>query len=992
MDFTGITNDRISCIPENNGFAKFGSIPFESGEPHRISLNVDHTQFDAQRSTLVLKNFQEIPQILPGVKTVVDANTIRYELNNPLPDDTSKDGKYVIESQVFDTPGNLNSDFFCVFTYDNCKPSVESFFPLNQANVSRNLRHVSAIMKDCLPRFDVEISDIDLTQSTIRVFKSNEDGSNEEEIRSRLRFETIPEQRSQKILLEFIDENGVTTSLPNDGSADGRFNMEIEAFDKAGNRSGVTTSSFQLDTQDPILIAENLENDQNLAGGEYFIFGKARDNTGGSGLDKVEIQIQAVDGLVPTTTLLEFTPVLLAGSPLPPTDPYPAFRNWSYNLRLDVNIDTNTHITLRAYDNAGNYRDYTFRTKMIAGHLDIPEKSVPYNGASTDLFFVTFGWSPVQDAISYELEIITPNQNRKSFNVNGLNSTINIAALGEGEGTYGWNIKAIDSLGNKGPATLNTNFTVDQSQPKITSIQLQDPSPESQGRITQGITRFIITFSEAMNVNIIPDLTLQPIEGVQGSAIPLQVLSFFENTLTAQAKLDAPSPNNNILQGFVRVHAVNGEDLAGNNLAPIDPGISLFEIYTGPHFEVKFFSNPVDNEDLIFVIKGFISDGGRATEIPDTPSVVLIDSRNREVALDPLRLTKESFSVNFNLSLVNNNNFTMIITGEDKYGNTNSRSFFITIADIFPGPPQQILTSLLKIDMPSGSTKKKQEILVIPADTMTISEYPQELELIQPLDSSPQLLPLLKESTVTGALLSRANSKISSSSHRLGLYVHNGLNWQYVGAAKIEKNIFRAKSKFLGPMALMLDSQAPQIIAKPRQIGQSLEFQVKENGSGIDFTKSAFIFRGKRNQLKTQTKGYLSVRVNEVGHEFGEADGQLELYDIAGNRSISKNINIALQGTPQAQIYVYPNPARQILNYEIRTNFIPRSAEMYVYDSAGDRVYSESLEMNTMREKYQWQLINAIGDTVSRGVYFLRIKLVEQTRTLKKTMKVVVLN
>ena len=96
---------------------------------------------------------------------------------------------------------------------------------------------------------------------------------------------------------------------------------------------------------------------------------------------------------------------------------------------------------------------------------------------------------------------------------------------------------------------------------------------------------------------------------------------------------------------------------------------------------------------------------------------------------------------------------------------------------------------------------------------------------------------------------------------------------------------------------------------------------------------------------------------------------------------------------PKAQvIYVYPNPARQILNYEIRTNFIPISAEMYVYDSVGDRVYSESLEMNTMREKYQWPLINVFGDMVSRGVYFLRIKLVEQTRTLKKTMKVVVLN
>ena len=55
------------------------------------------------------------------------------------------------------------------------------------------------------------------------------------------------------------------------------------------------------------------------------------------------------------------------------------------------------------------------------------------------------------------------------------------------------------------------------------------------------------------------------------------------------------------------MHAVNGEDLAGNNLAPIDPGISLFEILYRSSFEVKFFSNPVDNEDLIFVIKGFIS-------------------------------------------------------------------------------------------------------------------------------------------------------------------------------------------------------------------------------------------------------------------------------------------------------------------------------------------------------------------------------------------------
>ena len=80
------------------------------------------------------------------------------------------------------------------------------------------------------------------------------------------------------------------------------------------------------------------------------------------------------------------------------------------------------------------------------------------------------------------------------------------------------------------------------------------------------------------------------------------------------------------------------------------------------------------------------------------------------------------------------------------------------------------------------------------------------------------------------------------------------------------------------------------------------------------------------------------------------------------------------------------------MNYEIRTNFIPSGAEMYIYDAAGDRVYRENLTMDTMREKYQWPLINNFGDQVSQGVYFLKIRLRENSRTIKKTMKVVILN
>ena len=991
MDFTGIANDQITCVPENNGFVKYDTPPFDSSGTHSVSLNVDHPQFDAERSTLVLKNFQEIPQILPGVKKVSNQNTIRYELKNQLPSDTSKDGKYLIETQIFDTPGNLNSDFVCVFTYDNCKPSVESFFPSTNAVMSRNLRHVSSVIKDCIPRFDVEVSDIDMSLSTIKVFKASENGGNLEEIRSRLRFETLPDQRAQKLLLEFIDPNGVTTSLPNDGSADGRYNMEIEAFDRSGNRSGITSSFFVLDTLDPVLLAENLENDQTLAGGKYFLYGKARDNSGGSGLDKVEIRVQAVNGLIPTTTLLEFSPVILTGNVLPPTNPDPAFRDWSYELNLNLNVDTKTHITLRAYDKAGNYRDYTFRATILSGNLDIPVKSLPVNGISTDLFFINFRWGSVLEASSYELEIITPNQNKKTFQVNGTSTTINIAALGEGEGTYAWNIRAVDSLGNKGPSTLNTNFTVDQTQPYITSIQLQDPSPESQGRITQGVTRFIITFNESMNLNNPPKLELREVNAGNKNAIEITTLSFFDNTLTGQVQLDAPSANDEPLHGLVRVHVSNGEDLASNNLLPIDPGISLFEIYTGPIFEVKFFSNPVDNDDLIFVIKGVVKKDGGATEIPQTPSVVLRDSRDREVSLDPLRITKESFAVNFNLNLVSNNNFTMHITGNDKYGNTNSRSFHFTLAEIFPNNRQNISTSILNIDIPNDGLASKQDILILPADTLELSAHPEELELIQTLDSSPHLIPLDKNSTISGVVNHQMQDKIKDHS-TLGLYVFNGSRWLHMSRPKIYQTSFIAESQYLGPMALMLDNQAPRVEGEPNQVGQQIEFKISENGSGINFNQSAFVFKGKRNPLVVKSENYVQTVIREVGHQIGTAEGQLELVDHAGNKSISKSFQIELQGTPQAQVYVYPNPARQVLNYEIRTNFIPSGAEMYIYDAAGDRVYRESLTMDTMREKYQWPLINSFGDQVSQGVYFLKIRLKATSRTIKKTMKVVILN
>ena len=259
MDFSKIREDRIKCLPEDEGFARFGVEPFLEAEGQFVQIQVEDEQFDTVASNLILQNFQEIPQTIPGEKRIVDAQTIRYLLKQGLPSDSSKDGKYVIESQIFDKPGNQTIDHVCVFTYDNCAPSVLSVFPEDLGTVARNLRTISAVLKDCKPRFDVEVSDLDVRKSSIKLFQIKDE--NLFEITSRIRFESIPDQRATKILLEIVDSQGAASSLPNDGSADGEYRVEVIALDRSGNQSEILSSTFTLDTQDPIIVPGNLEDD-----------------------------------------------------------------------------------------------------------------------------------------------------------------------------------------------------------------------------------------------------------------------------------------------------------------------------------------------------------------------------------------------------------------------------------------------------------------------------------------------------------------------------------------------------------------------------------------------------------------------------------------------------------------------------------------------------------------------------------------------------------
>jgi hypothetical protein len=985
MDFSKIREDRITCLPLNNGFARSGVDPFLGSEDHFVQVQVQDDQFDVQASSLILQNFQEIPQVLPGEKRIIDANTMRYALKTALPSDSSKDGKYVIESQIFDFPGNHTEDHICVFTYDNCSPSVLSVFPENGGTVARNLRTVSAVLKDCQPRFDVEISDIDVSKSSIRLFQVQEGSLIE--VSSKIRFESVPNQRATKILLEIVDSQGIASSLPNDGSADGTYRVEVVALDRSGNSSEVLSSTFVLDTLDPIIVAGNLQDDQVLAGGDYFLFGKSRDNTGGSGLEKLEIKVEAVEGLIPTTTLLPLTPVLLTRPTLPPNDPSPPFQDWTFTLRLNVTRNTNGLITLRAHDRAGNYRDYSYRVRLIANTFNVPEKSIPVNNSSTSRFFVDFAWSPVDEARGYELEIITPNQNRKTFQVVDPRTTINLAALAEGEGIYGWNVSALDSQGNLGLKTLNTNFRIDQTPPKITSIQIQDPSPESQGRITQGITRLLFVFSEEMKTSKLPRVFLRSVEPGVVTTIPASILSFQHDRLLAQVKLDSPGEESPDLRGFVRVVLEGAHDPAGNKASPVDSGLSLFEVQTGPFFDLKFFSNPVDRDALTLAVKGFTEPGGNSLQIPDIPSVILLNASDEQIALNPIRVTDSAFSVSMHLSQARNRDFRLQISGEDRFGNIATRFLFFPLTQIFPEKRAVLSSSRIRLEIPSKSVEQREEFVLAPADTLSTPPHPG-LSLVETLPSVPNPIKLKRQTSVRVRVEPKELAK-----GPLGLFVYTPEGWSLVEpGGKSDGEFLYGSSHWIGPMAVFRDQSPPRVQeADSNSTTNRLSYIVEDEGSGISSLNSYLLAGSRRiaghwnadQKLLEFSRSQLPPRVDSA---------QLIVEDRLGNRTEYAISQLGSAPAPKLEAWIVPNPVRQSLNLRIRTNYLCEVAEMYVYDARGNRVFRESWTPSSIEEERNWDLISQSGAFIRNGVYFLKLRMGSGGSRLIKTLKFAVLS
>lgn len=130
---------------------------------------------------------------------------------------------------------------------------------------------------------------------------------------------------------------------------------------------------------------------------------------------------------------------------------------------------------------------------------------------------------------------------------------------GLGDGTHSFQVRAVDALGNVGPASAPTGWTVDATAPEV----LETVPPRDARRVS---LRAVVPFSEKMNGATVNAGTLRLVRVGTSRAVPARVTydaQRYRAILRPKAKL-APKTSYTV----VVVGGTGGvEDLAGNPLA-----------------------------------------------------------------------------------------------------------------------------------------------------------------------------------------------------------------------------------------------------------------------------------------------------------------------------------------------------------------------------------------------------------------------------------------
>ncbi len=97
----------------------------------------------------------------------------------------------------------------------------------------------------------------------------------------------------------------------------------------------------------------------------------------------------------------------------------------------------------------------------------------------------------------------------------------------------------------------------------------------------------------------------------------------------------------------------------------------------------------------------------------------------------------------------------------------------------------------------------------------------------------------------------------------------------------------------------------------------------------------------------------------------------------------TSNDEILKPQSDRLTINAYPNPFNAVSNIEISSKSATSSADIEIFNSKGQRVHQQSIQLNNGKSSYSWNGKDLTGKNCSNGIYFIKVNNGNQTHTKK---------
>jgi len=713
--------------------------------------------------------------------------------------------------------------------------------------------------------------------------------------------------------------------------------------------------------------------------------------------------------------------VALTNTPILPSNPSTG------TVVLDISKWADGEHTIKGhcYDRADNKSDQnetadTATDESIKIIVDrtppaAPTLVLPLNDSGTRLRSQRFRWSQVTDGDHYLIQIADDS----AFN-NILNNTpgsytglvgqvtmMNEAAFtAPKDGTYYWRIAAIETCTdgwNISAFSTTWHFTVDTVKPKTLEVQ---PTPSTGNKVTTGMVTFTIRFNEKMDTTIAPTISLT---SAGGQMMLIEQISYRENTWTGTTVI--PKDNSATYDGNAVIAISGAKDLAGNEMEA--DATNMVVINTGPAFEIKIFSNPAHEYEIMVVT--------RSTEALQGPPSCSVTQGGSPVPVTMNFLKEKYYAGSYRIDPEQSGNAYIDLTGTDLYGMIGKGSVQFTVANLTPESRISLKTAdgLASLDVATGTVAKAAGLFMLSRADLDNAGSKSPLAKIMPsllknavsaADGSElvEVMPLEEVGPSSLRLTRRIwysasvkNLELKVPADKVHLYRQVNGKWIFVGGILKDERV-TAQLGGLGKLALMADLKPPTLSqvspsdrSKLEDPQPLLEGTLEDAGAGIDTASFKLLIDGiEQTDAKLEPDNSFSHQLKKPLSK-GEHLIEVAASDKAGNL-IRQSVTVTAPGPfGITQLIAYPNPVRGNAAW-ITYNLEQRPDELYltIYDSAGDRVDKfDLLDANGGQAsgKIRWDLTNQDGNRVGNGVYFYKMEATKNGKTLKSRGKLAVL-